>query len=104
LACGSAKYVWQDTNGQGRVYSCLIVEHGVREAFPAPYAIGLVELDHIPPARPEYAVRILSMILEAGSGDATVRDPVPDGTPVEVCFRPLADGYALPHFRIAGGS
>lgn len=104
VACGSGRCEWHDTSGKGRVSTCLIVEHGVREDFPAPYAIGLVELDDVRAERPEYAVRILSMILEAGDGEATVTDPVPDGTPVEVSFRPLADGYALPVFRLTGQS
>src|SRR5688500_1822952 len=62
-ACGSPKATWRDTNGKGRVSACLIVEHGVRDAFPAPYAIGLVQLDDLAAqSDPKFVVRILSTI------------------------------------------
>jgi uncharacterized OB-fold protein len=98
-ACGSAEWTWLETSGKGRVFSCLMVEHSVREDFPAPYAIGLVELDDlIEQAGGEHAVRILTTVL--GTGDVTLSDIVPDGTPVEAVFRPLSEGFAFPEFRV----
>lgn len=100
LACASPQWKWRPSAGRGRVSACLIIEHGVRPEFEAPYAIGLVELDDIDVAHhPERAVRILSSIRTQDGG--TLTEPVPDGTPVEVEFEPLVEGFALPMFRLA---
>lgn len=100
FACGSSQWKWRPSSGRGRVSACLIVERGVRAEFETPYAVGLVELDDVDVANhPEHAVRILSCILAQDGG--RLSEPVPDGSPVEVEFEPLAEGFALPMFRIA---
>jgi uncharacterized OB-fold protein len=100
-ACGSDEWVWRDTSGKGKVKACLIVEHGVRQFFQAPYAIGLVELDDLVDQPAAHMVRIMSTILDSDGVDS-VPDPLPDGTPVEACYRELAPGYALPEFKVTG--
>jgi hypothetical protein len=90
-------------SGAGRVYACVVVEHSVRDAFPAPYAIGLVGLADLESAvAQDDSVRLLSTILDK-DGETPLTHPLPDGTPVEACFRPLGDRLALPEFRITDG-
>jgi uncharacterized protein len=100
--CGSRDWDWREASGRGTVASCLVIEHSVRpEQLPAPYATGLVELDDFVNdlGDSEQPVRILTNIYQA-DGERFVEEPVPDGTPVEVFFEPMADGLAVPQFKL----
>jgi uncharacterized protein len=99
-ACGEPGATWTESKGRGRVYSCVIVHHSVRPQFQAPYAVGLVELDDLADVmEPRRMLRILTNIFES-DGRTGLSTPVPDATPVEVFFEPLADGLGLPQFKL----
>jgi uncharacterized protein len=97
-ACSGDDLFWQSASGNGRLYACLLAQHGVRQAFPTPYAFGLVELE-LPDGEP--SVRLLSDILDV-DGVTPLRRLVADGTPVKVVFETLGDGLALPRFGLIG--
>jgi uncharacterized protein len=98
--CGSKEWRWQDCSGKGRVYSCLVIVHGVREEFKPPYAIGLVELDDFPDASdPSRKIRLLTNIFGV-DGTSNLDHIVADGSLVEAVFEVLAPDLALPQFRI----
>lgn len=97
--CGSTRSAWRESAGRGTVTQCLVVQHGVRPDFPPPYAYGLVELDDVRADDLRKQVRMLSDLL-AADGKTPLREAVPAGTPVQVTFEFLAEGRALPRFRL----
>jgi len=105
--CGSRDWDWQESAGRGTVHSCLVIEHSVRpEQLPAPYTTGLTELDdHVNDLRKggRQPVRILTNVYEP-DGETFVAEPPPDGTPVEVFFEAIGDGFAVPQFKLVEGS
>lgn len=50
-ACHGADTEWRTVAPRGTVYSFTAVERQVHPAFPAPYAVILVQLDDLPKAR-----------------------------------------------------
>jgi uncharacterized OB-fold protein len=50
-SCRSPEVEWRDVPPRGRVYSWTVVEQQTHPAFPVPYTIVLVELDHPPGVR-----------------------------------------------------
>lgn len=48
LACGSTRLSWIVTAGEGIVYSCTTVWREVREEWPPPYRVALVDLSEGP--------------------------------------------------------
>ena len=86
--CNSWDGRWQDVAGTGTVYSWTVVEHQVHPAFPVPYTVVLVELDDYPQAR------LIGQL--AGKRDLQV------GQHLEVWFEELANGVAIPNWRLCG--
>jgi uncharacterized protein len=85
--CGSWATRWQETSGDGVVYSWTTVDHQVHPAFPTPYTVVLVELVDHP------GVRFVSNL-----------DGVPDlraGQPMHVVFDDAGDGVVLPRWELA---
>lgn len=80
--CFSSRTVWRDSPGRGRVYSFSIMRR-----VPEPYAIAYVTLDEGP--------TMMTNIV------GTDFDAIRIGMAVQVEFRSLSDGRALPVFRAA---
>jgi len=80
---------WIPAANTGFVKAWTVVTHTVHPAFPAPYAVALVELDSPP------GVRLVTNILEC--------DPyaIAPRMPVELVWEDTPDGGALPQFRPA---
>jgi uncharacterized protein len=102
-ACGSRAWEWKEASGRGKVTSCVVIEHGVRDdQLRAPYAAALVELDDFVngTGASRQPVRILANVY-SGEGEQLLSDVVPDGTHVEVMFQPFdRPGMAVPQFRL----
>jgi uncharacterized OB-fold protein len=65
--CGSENIDWVPTDGRGRVYAVVVVEHQVHPAFPVPYTLALVDVEGVP------GFRLLATIpgrVGLGIGDA----------------------------------
>ena len=83
-ACGSTDLEFLDAAGTGTVYSFTEVQRAVPPMTEAPYTVALVRLDEGP------------LLLTNIEGDTIACDG-----PVQVAWRPLADGRHLPVFRSA---
>lgn len=86
--CGAFAPDWTDVVPAGRVYSHTVVTHQVHPGFPVPYTVILVELAELP------EVRFVGRL--DGRPDVWI------GQPVTAEFTPLADGVALPTWRLDG--
>lgn len=90
-ACQSSEQEWVEVNGKGTIYSfTLITNPPFAEAVDhLPYAPVLVELEDAP------GVRIVSAVVDAPL------DAIAIGARVELCWQDVADGNAVPRFRLA---
>ena len=90
--CHSMNYEWPGTNGQGQVYSLVVVHHPVHRAIgekeQVPYNICLIELEE------QEGLRIVSNVLDVPQDEISI------GMPVEVTFIPTVDdpNVVLPMF------
>lgn len=84
--CGSLKGGWVAVAPRGRIYSYTVVAHQVHPDFPVPYTVLLIELDGVP------EVRLV--------GRLDGRPEVSIGQPVVADFVPVAEGAALPSWRL----
>jgi uncharacterized OB-fold protein len=87
--CGSLDSTWERLSGLGNVYSWVVAYHPVHKLVvdKVPYTILLVQLDEGP--------RMVSRLV--GPAPGTIRE----GLRLEVVFEPIADGFLVPHFRVA---
>lgn len=86
--CGGSACSWAPLTGRGRVLSWVVFHQVYYPEYDldVPYAVVLVRLEEGP--------KMISNVT-ADFADLEI------GLPVEVAFRPLADGIALPYFRPA---
>ena len=84
-ACGSVRLVWVASSGRGVIHSYTIVWRPATPAFVVPYAPVVVEV--------EEGWHLLTALVECDHDDVAI------GSPVEIVFRPLADGFMLPYAR-----
>jgi len=88
--CLSRNVEWRQVSGRGRVHTFVINHRPPRNyPLPAPYVIGIVELDEGP--------RMLSNIVGVQADPQHVRCDMP----VEVVFEDITDEISLPRFRPA---
>jgi uncharacterized protein len=84
--CGSDRWTWELSNGQGRIHSWTITHQPLLRDFPepVPYAVIVVEM--------EEGVRMVSGLrgLEPSALELEL--------PVEVLFETIAEGVRLPFF------
>ena len=83
--CQSQDLAWRDVSGRGQIASFTVVRRGVSEAYPAPYAVALIDLEEGP--------RMMSHIIEAETDTLAVGDRV------EVAFQSWSEDMQLPVFR-----
>ncbi|MFG3034743.1 bifunctional MaoC family dehydratase N-terminal/OB-fold nucleic acid binding domain-containing protein [Streptomyces sp. NPDC048253] len=91
-ACGSPEWDTLEADGEGTVFSYVVMHHPPFPAFSPPYAIGLIELAE--------GVRIISNVVDVPY------DKVRIGMPVELEFRSYDDEdgeLVLPVFRPRAG-
>jgi uncharacterized OB-fold protein len=88
--CASWNTTWKTVAPAGHLFSYTQVEHTVHPAYPAPYAIVLVELDEAPSAR------LTGMI--AGRPELTI------GQPMVAVFDADADGVVIPQWAASPAS
>jgi uncharacterized OB-fold protein len=99
------EYDWVPVEGKGAVHSYAEVHHAIQPAFKehVPYMMLLVDLDTQKGAPSEHeALRVAGNLLMA---DGTFAPPdvirsVGIGTRVRMVFRPVTDGFSLPHWTI----
>jgi hypothetical protein len=102
--CGGLAWSWQPVSGHGTIHSYEIVVHAVQPGFRdwAPYPVVVVELDEQRgQPGPEDGIRLVANLL-AGDLRPEAEERVAIGARVVVCFQTLADGFALPQFRLSG--
>jgi uncharacterized protein len=79
-------YEWAETSTRGSVFTFAVAQFSPYEDLPAPYVVGLVQLDDGP--------RIMTNIVDAEPSEVTI------GMPVELTFIEL-DDFRLPVFKPA---
>lgn len=84
--CGGTSLGWAEATGRGTIDSFTVVHRGL-PGFQAPYVVARVRL--------EEGVVLLTSILAA---DDAARDALRCDQPVQLAWRPLADGRHLPVF------
>ncbi len=87
--CKSDKWEWVESSGKGRIYSYTVLRQEVHPAFRVPFEVVLVEMEN------EKGVRMISNMVDCEPDDVSI------GMPVEVTFREVTKGWALPLFRKA---
>ena len=82
--CRATATTWTPSDGQGRVYSWVVVTHPVDEVLvdQVPYVVGLIDL-------PE-GVRVVGNVVGGEPGDLSA------GEPVELFFEDAEDGMRMP--------
>jgi uncharacterized OB-fold protein len=98
--CGSTSpdFTFAPVSGRGRVMSWTVARQPFLPGFETPYVLVDVELEEQPDLR--IVARLLGV--DESSVDATSVDAgLSIGTAVEVVFEDIADGVAVPAFRIA---
>lgn len=83
--CWSQDWTWQQSSGDGTVYSSTVIHRGPTPEFEVPYELAIVDLDE--------GWSMLANILGGRPGV-----PTPIGTRVGVCWIQLAEGHLLPAF------
>jgi uncharacterized OB-fold protein len=82
-ACGGVELGWSEASGQGTIDSYTVIARTIRDDLPAPYVVARVRLAEGP--------ILLTHVVEG--------EPACD-RPVTLDWRLLADGRALPVFRV----
>ena len=85
-SCQSLEWDALESSGRGIVYSFVVMHHPPIPPFDYPNTVLLVEL--------EEGTRLVTQLADGKPGDVEV------GTPVEVVFREVEEGYTLPLFRV----
>jgi uncharacterized OB-fold protein len=87
--CLSTDFTWQESEGEGRIYSFVVYHRLYHPAFEAdlPYVVALVELPEGP--------RLLTNII------GTTPDDIRCDLPVHVVFHDDGRGMLLPQFAIS---
>jgi uncharacterized protein len=86
--CGSDDLRWETLSGRASVYAFTVVHRAPDPSVEVPYVVALVDL--------EEGARVMTNLVGIDPQDVRV------GLPVEVRFRALDDGLALPIFGPAG--
>jgi uncharacterized OB-fold protein len=84
--CTGRDLQWEESNGEGRVYSWTVAYRPQTEAFTTPYAPVIVDLDE--------GFQMLSNLIDCDTDDLAV------GMRVHVDFREVGE-LTLPYFRPA---
>ena len=81
---------WSPVSGRGKVFSFVIYDRVYHPAFAedVPYVVALVELEEGP--------RLISNVIGIPPDDVRCE------MPVEVVFDDVAEGVAVPKFRVVG--
>ena len=85
--CGSRDLSWEQSEGNGTVYSWTVVWRPQQPSFVVPYAPAIVDMDE--------GYQMLANIVGCDVADLAV------GMRVAVEFHPVSDGFAIPYFRPA---
>jgi uncharacterized OB-fold protein len=85
--CGSRDLSWEQSAGNGTVYSWTVVWRPQQPSFVVPYAPAIVDMDE--------GYQMLANIVGCDVADLAV------GMRVAVEFHPVSDGFAIPYFRPA---
>jgi uncharacterized OB-fold protein len=101
--CGALVWTWQPVSGRGTIYSYEIVVQAIQPGFRelTPYPVVVVELDEQRGApTPDDGLRLVANLVTPDfRPEAEERTAI--GARVEVCFQPVAAGFALPQFRLS---
>lgn len=101
--CASLAWGWQTVSGRGTIHSYAIVVQAIQPGFRdwAPYPLVVVELDEqrgVPV--PDDGLRLTANLLTPDlAPEPEARVAI--GARVEVLFQPVAEGLALPQFRLS---
>ena len=89
--CGSVDVRWQDLAGTGSVYSYTVVHQAFLPSLSAyvPYVVAVLDLDGAA------GVRFISNLVDVDPAAVRIEQRV------EVVWEDVADGYAVPRFRLA---
>ena len=85
--CLSPDLSWEESAGQGAVYSWTVVWRPQTPAFTVPYAVIIIDMDE--------GYQMLSSLIDCDA------DVLRLGLRVKVDFRPISDEITLPYFRLA---
>lgn len=88
-SCGCLEWDTVEANGEGTVYSYVVMHHPPFPAFDPPYAVGVIELVE--------GVRIVSNVI------GVPYDKVRIGMPVRLAFERYDDELELPVFQAGDG-
>jgi uncharacterized OB-fold protein len=83
--CLSTNLDWEESRGEGSVYSWTVVWRPQTPAFTVPYAVIIIDMDE--------GYQMLSSLIDCDSG------VLAKGLRVEVDFREMSDTITLPYFR-----
>ena len=91
-ACYGFDMDWEQSSGQGSVWSWVEVAHPAHPALRefGPYVVALVELDDMP------EIKLMGAVVDAPTGGA-----MEIGARVRVVFEQTADDLAQPRWRLA---
>jgi uncharacterized OB-fold protein len=84
--CLSEAWSWEESSGQGTIYSFTVCHRQPVPGFTVPYVLAIVELDE--------GWAMLTNVVECEPADVHIGDPV------EATWLSLADGLRLPVFRL----
>ena len=83
--CGSRDLTWEQSAGNGTVYSWTVVWRPQQPSFVVPYAPAIVDIDE--------GYQMLANVVGCDVEDLAV------GMRVAVEFHPVSDGVVIPYFR-----
>ena len=86
-SCLSPRLEWEESRGEGSVYSWTIVWRPQTPAFTVPYAVVIIDMDE--------GYQMLSSLVDCDS------DVLKLGLRVTVDFRDMSDEITLPYFVVA---
>jgi uncharacterized OB-fold protein len=86
--CLSTELTWEESEGEGSIYSWSVVWRPQTPAFTVPYAVIIVDMDE--------GYQMLSSLIDCDT------DILAKGLRVQVDFREMSDTITLPYFRPAG--
>lgn len=89
LGDGDGTVAWVESAGTGTVHTFSVVHRSFYPEIEAPYVIAVVDLDE--------GVKFMGHLVDYAPETVAI------GMPVEVVFREIGEGIALPCFRPRGG-
>ena len=93
-ACASSDLAWEKISGKGTVFTFIVDHRNEVPGFDGPYVFAFINPDE----SKNDEVRLTGNVLECATSDVYI------GMPVEVFFKDVKPGIAMPQWRPAAGA